>query len=107
MIETQESLEEAKEKYNKAAETFGLMISSVKHSVEHFLTERKYYAEEFRPKMLEIVKILSVNNIILTEEIQLITIWIHSTKTVSDNIDQYPVEYLRKYEAIRTAVRNG
>merc|ERR1719219_2098145 len=107
MIETQESLEEACEKYNKAVETYDLVISSVKHSVRQFWTERKYYAEEFRPKMLEIVKILSVNNVILTEEIELIDIRIHSAKTVSDNIDQYPVEYLRKYESIRNIVISG
>merc|ERR1712038_650685 len=44
---------------------------------------------------------------IMTEEIELINKWANSAERVSKNIDDYPEEYLRKYETIRTAFRNG
>jgi len=43
----------------------------------------------------------------MTEEIELIDKWSNSAERVSKNIDDYPEEYLRKYETIRTAFRNG
>lgn len=43
----------------------------------------------------------------MTEEIELINKWANSAERVSKNIDDYPEEYLRKYETIRTAFRNG
>merc|ERR1719219_2571318 len=107
MIETQESLEEACEKYNKAVETYDLVISSVKHSVRQFWTERKYYAEDLFESGNKLDKAFNVKIDILTEEIELMGIWIHSAKIVSDNIDQYPVEYLRKYESIRNIFLSG
>jgi len=86
---------------------FDLLISSVKTSVENILTERKNYAT-LRPKMLEILKILNVNIVIMDREKETLTYkWANSTERVSKNIDNYPVEYLRKYEVIRTAFRNG
>merc|ERR1712038_537457 len=44
---------------------------------------------------------------IMTVEIELINKWANSAERVSKNIDDYPEEYLRKYETIRTAFRNG
>jgi len=44
---------------------------------------------------------------ILTEEIDLINIWANSAEVVSNNIDNYPQEYLKKYISIRTVFING
>merc|ERR1719225_1162581 len=44
---------------------------------------------------------------ILTEEIELITIWTQSAKTVSNNIDQYSIEFLRKYKSVRNIFISG
>merc|ERR1712113_624048 len=44
---------------------------------------------------------------ILIEEIELINQWANSAELVSKNIEKYPVEYLRKYQTIRTIFING
>ena len=44
---------------------------------------------------------------ILTEEIDLINNWANSAEVVSNNIDKYPQEYLKKYITIRTVFSNG
>ena len=44
---------------------------------------------------------------ILIEEIELINQWANSAELVSKNIKKYPVEYLRKYQTIRTIFING
>jgi len=44
---------------------------------------------------------------ILTEEIDLINIWANSAEVVSNNIDNYPQEYLKKYISIRSVFING
>jgi len=44
---------------------------------------------------------------ILTKEIDLITIWNKSAKTVSKNIDEYSVEFLKEYKSLRTVFING
>jgi len=44
---------------------------------------------------------------ILTEEIDLINNWANSAEVVSNNIDKYPQEYLKKYITIRTVFING
>ena len=44
---------------------------------------------------------------ILTEEIDLINNWANSAELVSNNIDKYPQEYLKKYITIRTVFING
>ena len=44
---------------------------------------------------------------ILTEEIELISIWNKSAKVVSKNIDEYPAEFLREYKAVRDIFISG
>jgi len=44
---------------------------------------------------------------ILTEEIELINIWANRAEVVRSNIDEYSVQYLRKYKTIRTVFKNG
>jgi len=44
---------------------------------------------------------------ILIEEIELINQWANSAEVVQKNIKKYPVEYMRKYQAVRTIFING
>jgi len=44
---------------------------------------------------------------IMTNEIELINEWANSAELVSKNIDDYPEEYLREYETIRTVFKTG
>merc|ERR1712242_573707 len=44
---------------------------------------------------------------ILTEEIELISIWNKSAKVVNKNIDEYPAEYLRQYKSVRNIFISG
>jgi len=44
---------------------------------------------------------------IMKEEIDLIGKWANNAETVSQNIDDYPEEYLRKYQPIRTTFRKN
>jgi len=157
MVETLESLEEAKEKYNSALETFDNLNSSIQvqyiqlqdhqesQSAELGEAKKKFSTwcnedwmlfpfvpiivcpgltsnrdvlydeienlETIAERMLE-----SVNNFdqgikvaigILTEEIELITVWNKSAKVVSKNIDEYPAEYLKKYKSVRDLFISG
>jgi len=44
---------------------------------------------------------------ILTEEIELITVWNKSAKFVSQNIDEYDAEFLRQYKSVRGIFISG
>merc|ERR1712241_95077 len=44
---------------------------------------------------------------VITEEIDLITEWAASAKTVSDNIELYPEDYLVKYQGIKIVFKSG
>ena len=44
---------------------------------------------------------------ILTEEIELISIWKKSAKVVNKNIDEYPAEYLKKFKSVRNIFISG
>ena len=44
---------------------------------------------------------------ILTKEIDLINIWSVRADVVSNNIEEYPEEFLKKYVSIRTVFQNG
>ena len=43
----------------------------------------------------------------MTKEINHIDKWANSAELVSKNIDQYPVESMRKYETFRDLFKNG
>merc|ERR1712066_184618 len=62
-------------------------------------------------KMLEsgnnFEKTIKVGIALLNKEIELILIWNKSAKTVSKNIDEYPVEFLREFKSLRTVFING
>jgi len=174
MVETLETLKEAKEKYNSAVETFENLNSyvtlhnrklekmSTKGSDEyeawtarwragtlgtitasttgciiadifgalgacsvinagisaHLLAEKEKEIVQYMEKLRSITgrmmksgnkldEAINVAIAILTEEIELITIWNQSAKTVSNNIDQYPVEFLRKYKSVRNIFISG
>ena len=165
MIETLESLKEAKEKYNSAVETFDNLNSSIKaqNLQLQYLTElqeaenqkqrneTEAFKASFQCKVLpwltigvnaaffdicalfvnlqttveiEFIKLKRIsdrmfdsgNNFdqaikaaigILTEEIELISIWKKSAKVVNKNIDEYPAEYLRQYKSVRNIFISG
>ena len=44
---------------------------------------------------------------ILTHEIDLIDIWANSAELVAKNIEEYKVQLLIKYKAVRTVFQNG
>jgi len=46
-------------------------------------------------------------NAFLISEIELIVDWTNNVEQVSENIDRYPEEYLRKYEAMRSIFNDG
>merc|ERR1711879_435451 len=76
----------------------------------------KYYAEieklkRISDRMFEsginFDKTIKVAIDVLTKEIELITIWNKSAKSVSNNIEEYPVEFLRKYKSVRNIFISG
>jgi len=161
MIETLESLEEAKEIYNSVLETFDNLNSSIKgqniqlqnltETLDAWIKKIKDWAESSIHCKIHYVLTLTLmkncgvddsflesyfeeainsstikkiaermwesgNNFdqaikvaigILTEEIELISIWNKSAKVVSKNIDEYPAEFLKKYKSVRNIFISG
>ena len=163
MIETLESLEEAKEIYNSVLETFDNLNSSIKAQNLQILDEKESQDAERKKqqqihsqcfndwcgedwiifpfpcllgcvtsggfsayihptveyenlktiteRMLEsgndFDQAIKVAIGILTEEIELTTVWNKSAKVVNKNIDEYPAEYLRQYKSVRNIFISG
>merc|ERR550532_1801474 len=93
MLETLESLKEAKEKYNTAVETFVNVKYSIKTIGRRTGTGMWESGENFD-------KTIKVAIDILSDEIVLINIWTNLAKTVSDNIDNYPAELLKEFKSL-------
>jgi len=70
-----------------------------------------YKLKEITDKMLEsgknVDKTIDEAIEILTKEIDLINIWTVRADVVSNNIEEYPEEFLKKYVSIRTVFQNG
>jgi len=146
MIETLESLEEAKEIYNSVLETFDNLNSSIKAQniqlqgqtekkikeinsgilgfmkkldnlfgllpgIADIIESRSLELKTITERMLEsgndFDQAIKVAIGILTEEIELITVWNKSAKVVSKNIDEYPAEFLKKYKSVRNIFISG
>jgi len=176
MIETLETLKEAREKYNTAVQTFEDLNSSIKTqniqlekmliedseeynvwvsralaSIDRFayrvigfifldifgclgicsylnaavfdvvLEEQRRMIKEYGEEINKLKNITdrmleSGNNFdntiktaidVLTDEIDLISVWTKSAKVVRKNIDKYPEEYLRKYKSVSTIFISG
>jgi len=126
MIETQQRLEVAREKYESAGEAFQNLNSFVKKKngiLDLVLSQReaKFQEETTWEKMRNLQTITAemsergetLNQDIsqaiqfLSEEIDLINHWAASADVVSKNIDRYPVEYLEKYKVIKVTFTTG
>jgi len=94
MLETLESLKEAKEKYNTAVETFVNVKYSIKTIGRRTGTGMWESGENFD-------KTIKVAIDILSDEINLIAGWILRAKVVSKNIDEYPEEFLKEFKSLR------
>jgi len=94
-IDPLEILKEAREKYDSAVKTFENTNSFIATKIR----------ESGRGQNFE--KTLKVFIEILTEEIELITVWTKSAKVVSSNIENNSEEILREFKSVRNIFING
>merc|ERR1712048_88812 len=98
LIETQERLKAAPEKYVSVHQASDNLQEAVAYSIQHTRLSGR-----IRILNRDIDDAIDV----LNEEINQIYEWTDSADLVSKNIDDYPAEFLVEYEAIRNAFKNS
>jgi len=84
-----------------------IVIGAVEGKVKSELEKFEKLTDKMVEKGKKIDDTMKDANAFLNSEIELIVDWTSNVEQVSENIDDYPEEYLRKYEAFRSIFNDG
>merc|ERR1712062_659821 len=92
---------------NYATRTVNDVVADAEAAVARSAAELKKISDRMLESGYNFEQAINVTIEVLQNEIEIIGKWTQSAKTVSDNIDEYPVELLSMIKSIRTLFVNG